>query len=463
MLEAFGGIVRRCFAWVGVASIGLGFGAFPAWAGCDAPYSSDQLIEDLSKVEDLLRKYDNDGAGRVGAAMEAHLACLGEAPLPPMIMGRAYRAIGGGLYVGGNLRRGLDWFSTAIVIDPTFGYGLEDLPSNHPVLNVYAEAQRLGNDEPVKSEGKVLAPGTHYLDGKKISSPTAVPGIPHIYQWKSDSGIQAYLITGTDFPMDAVIDPTVSATVAAAPVDKKGAKAGEAKPAKVAKVEPPKPDKAAKVAEEKAAAQAAKEKAGAREAEEDAARAASEAKAAKVAEDRAAKVAEAKASKVAEEKAAKAAKSESAKVEVAKTAKTESATPAKPEPTKPAKTEPVKAAKAEPAKPSTKPSGVKTQNVTKANSGTVLARKRPPEKTPLMIAGAALMVGAGGVYYMASQSREDFDSSILRDEADASAKRTNRLVLGSVAALAVGAGSMSWGVILDGGLPMPVATFNIRF
>lgn len=79
---------------------------------------------------------------------------------------------------------------------------------------------------------------------------------------------------------------------------------------------------------------------------------------------------------------------------------------------------------------------------------------RPPEKTPLMIAGGALIAGAGGMFVGSILTRQNFDS-IENSEADLqrAQRTTNRLYLGSFAVLAVGAGTLTWGVILDGGSP----------
>jgi hypothetical protein len=83
-------------------------------------------------------------------------------------------------------------------------------------------------------------------------------------------------------------------------------------------------------------------------------------------------------------------------------------------------------------------------------------RVRPPEKTPLIIGGAAIVLGAGAMYGGAILSRQKFDG-VSDSEADLRRAQltTNRLYLGSIALLAVGVGTTTWGVILDGGTPMP--------
>src|SRR5690606_3574948 len=105
----------------------------------------------------------------------------------------------------------------------------------------------------------------------------------------------------------------------------------------------------------------------------------------------------------------------------------------------------------------------KAKDPTKAkDDGSFYQRKRPKEKTPLMIVGGATILGAGGLYYWSSVSRKQFDESTTREDMDKYKALTNNLVIASGAALAVGAGVLTWGIILDDtGRPLP--GLNIRF
>lgn len=89
-------------------------------------------------------------------------------------------------------------------------------------------------------------------------------------------------------------------------------------------------------------------------------------------------------------------------------------------------------------------------------------RERPPEKTPLIIGGATIIVGAGAMYGAAVLSRRKFDG-IGDSESDLRRAQltTNRLYMGSIALLAVGVGTTTWGVILDGHTAMP--HMSVRF
>ncbi len=90
-----------------------------------------------------------------------------------------------------------------------------------------------------------------------------------------------------------------------------------------------------------------------------------------------------------------------------------------------------------------------------------LKRKRPAEKTPLMVAGGVILGAAGGVYYMAGQKRSHFNGSNDMDEVDQLQGQVNRLVVASAAVAAVGAGTLTWGIILDGHGAVP--TVRVRF
>ena len=92
---------------------------------------------------------------------------------------------------------------------------------------------------------------------------------------------------------------------------------------------------------------------------------------------------------------------------------------------------------------------------------TTIERKRPGEKTPLMIGGAVIMAGAGGVYFMAAQARSAFDDATTGPEVTRLKGKTDSLVVASGIVLAVGTGALTWGVIVDAeGTPMPAVHFR---
>jgi hypothetical protein len=315
----------------------------PAWAqdpppadagACAAPVMSDKLLGDMSTVEAFLRNGDNDAAAKATKDLRGDLDCLGEVLPTPMIYSRVYRAIGAGLYVGGDLQGAQDWFATAVSVEPTYQYGTEDLPPNHPALSVYQEQARLGTDPPAPVEGKTFGEGDHYVDGKKVSAPAAVPMLPHLVQLKAADGTaQSWVIVGNDFP-DAAMG---SAAVAA--VDENGKTPKEPKP--------PKEPKAGDTV------------------------------------------------------------------------------------------------------------------VTDPDAVTTIGRNRPIEKTPLMIGGALIVAGAGGIYYLAYDSRSAFDDAKLKPDVDTFRKKTNTLFVISCATLAVGAGTATWGIVVADGTVLPAV--SLRF
>lgn len=92
-----------------------------------------------------------------------------------------------------------------------------------------------------------------------------------------------------------------------------------------------------------------------------------------------------------------------------------------------------------------------TSNQFGDNGVVKLERMRPPEKTPLMILGAAAIVGAGGIYAASFITRDEFENSKTTAELTQNQSTTNALIMASGGALLVGAGIGYWGIVLDGG------------
>lgn len=92
----------------------------------------------------------------------------------------------------------------------------------------------------------------------------------------------------------------------------------------------------------------------------------------------------------------------------------------------------------------------------------VVERQRPWEKTPLLVGGGTIVAGGAAVYYASYVARQKFDETNDVDELEPLQSRVNRLAIASMAILAVGAGTVTWGVILDGSGP-PLPSIRIRF
>jgi hypothetical protein len=154
-----------------------------------------------------------------------------------------------------------------------------------------------------------------------------------------------------------------------------------------------------------------------------------------------------------------------------------------------------------PKPPKTKKAArTKTKIITLPNGETteIIVPETPKEKIPLIIGGSAILAGSGVLYYLASRTASEAKgiTSVTspghmatlngttppegsfrfcsagetpgsgcyanpNDEADTLRRRTNNYVLASLSLFAVGAGVTTWGIIVDGGRPMP--TVNVRF
>lgn len=101
---------------------------------------------------------------------------------------------------------------------------------------------------------------------------------------------------------------------------------------------------------------------------------------------------------------------------------------------------------------SSKTTGTSSKSSSSSTKSTsVVSRKLPPEKIPLIVGGAVLVAGAGGLYAWSFLARDQFDQASTLAEAESARTLTNGLVLGSGGALLVGLGVGYWGIALDGG------------
>lgn len=99
-------------------------------------------------------------------------------------------------------------------------------------------------------------------------------------------------------------------------------------------------------------------------------------------------------------------------------------------------------------------------DATSSDGTVVVQRQRPAEKTPLLIGGGAILAGAGGIYFAATRNRTAFDNAESLEEIERLQTATNQLVIASAATLGVGTGVLTWGIILDGGAPLPAVGFR---
>lgn len=178
------------------------FGALisqPAWAGtCETDYEVDNLFEDMGNTEAALRGLDHAGASVGAAKLVEGLDCLSDL-LPAIMVGRVYRAIGGGLYVGGDPDVALMWLRTAAEIEPGFSYTPETMPDAHPVTKALKLAKmEIEDSEPVFVD-KVFGDGSHFVDGLGVEQPMATLDRYHVYQRVLD-GTESFVVEGNAFP-----------------------------------------------------------------------------------------------------------------------------------------------------------------------------------------------------------------------------------------------------------------------
>ena len=113
----------------------LVLGAGSAWAeDCESAYTMDELLTDLAMAEGAVRSGDNLEANTLSAKMAAGLACVDEV-MPDVMVPRIYRAVGGGMFVGGDPDLGLLWLRTAAALDPEYDYVANEVAEDHPVIS----------------------------------------------------------------------------------------------------------------------------------------------------------------------------------------------------------------------------------------------------------------------------------------------------------------------------------------
>lgn len=92
---------------------------------------------------------------------------------------------------------------------------------------------------------------------------------------------------------------------------------------------------------------------------------------------------------------------------------------------------------------------------------TMIDRKRPWEKTPLLLGGTAVVLGGGAVYGLSYLARQKFEGATTKADLDLYHSRTNTYFIAALAVTGVGVGTLTWGAILsDSG---PVAGLQFEF
>jgi len=93
-----------------------------------------------------------------------------------------------------------------------------------------------------------------------------------------------------------------------------------------------------------------------------------------------------------------------------------------------------------------------------------VARQRPGEKTPLLIGGVVTMLGAAGIYGYTFKTSADFDACLTQACLKEKRDLTNQMILISAGVLALGAATLTWGVMVDSnGNPVPVPGVRVKW
>jgi hypothetical protein len=507
-------------------------------ADCATAYQNSDVLGELVVVETAFRDGADTQATEASMRLLSGLGCLDEV-LPKAIAGRVYRAVGAGLYVSGEMKRGMDWMRTALEVDEDFSFRVDDFVAGHAVFGAYKKLGREMLPDTSLADGKLSA-GKHYLDGRPLYSKMATEDRPHLYQHKYN-GVQTTVIEGNLFPEMVTEDNRVvlsnvgsspekdnravkkaakKAAKAAAKLAKAEAKAAaklakteaaetvrlEAEAQRVAKLEATQAAKAQaeeerlaaveaktlrdseekavkleedrlaaakatlvladtvteKKADEYAAAEAEKSRLAARQAELDDAEATADVRAQERERIAKAEVARVEAANAAQRDATELAQQKSRDQKVAKTlaaqqakaaanaqaeAEAEASAQAKAQAKADAKRAKVDAKRLAKVKP--KKATSTTQHSNRLGA-VVLQRERPVLKTPMLIAGVLVGVGvSGSLYYGAFDARSAFNQATTEQQVFDSRSKTNQLLVASGAALAVGSGMYTVGVILS--------------
>lgn len=171
---------------------------------CDS--SLDALLDDVGRVEAGLEAGQADGTVGAALRLRTQLSCLDER-LPAMLVPRLFRAIGGGLLLQRH-PESLGWLRSAASVDPGFEYTIDLLPEGSPLFEAWRQARDgMRGVLPETMAHRVFGPGVHWLDGRSLTSPVAVPGVPHVYQHQENAQApyNTELVWGSDFP-DAYVE-----------------------------------------------------------------------------------------------------------------------------------------------------------------------------------------------------------------------------------------------------------------
>ena len=202
-----------------------------AQAECVVTYTPGQLTEDMSAMTEALRKLDEATFKRIGQQMEVSLPCVGR-KLPPRVYASAYRYIGTHYYLNRDRAAANRWFLTALELDPTFEWDINDLEPGHPLRVAFDSQRELAAIDPEPVSGKQLlipAGSTLFLDGRPLTEASVTPGRPHLFQVISEADgslRKSFVIDGNAIPEAFLQDEIVESVVQEEPEKKNNRRKG---------------------------------------------------------------------------------------------------------------------------------------------------------------------------------------------------------------------------------------------
>ncbi|MCK6507938.1 hypothetical protein L6R53_31990 [Myxococcota bacterium] len=195
--------------------------------GCDTPYTSLMIAEDLGVMTMALRELNEADFNLAGARMDAGLPCMTEA-MPVAAYASAFRFLGAWRYLTGDIDIGTRWFRTSLEVDPAFAWDVNDLPPGHPMREAFESERAMAGQAAVAVDGMVLDPpgGTEILvDGRPLEAARLTTGRPHLVQVVETATRvvrQAWIIEGNALPEDLMITQAEADARAAALAEAQG-------------------------------------------------------------------------------------------------------------------------------------------------------------------------------------------------------------------------------------------------
>ncbi len=194
-------------------SLIFGLASSGARADCSLPYTVDSLSADLGTMGNKLRSGDEGGFASLGISVEAQLACI-QAPMAPVILANLYRYVGLSHHFSGDQDMARWWFRTALELDPSFEWGLNELAADHPARDVLGQERNAAVAAKVAESGgrSLVIPegGRVLIDGRITTEALLTPNRPHLVQWvdvATNDVVKVWLISGTALPTELLGTP----------------------------------------------------------------------------------------------------------------------------------------------------------------------------------------------------------------------------------------------------------------